>query len=256
MKYSIKEMQQAVEEIMIATIKVCEDNGIQYYCQAGTVLGAVRHDGPIPWDHDADIIIPNDQIDFFVDCCQRDLPKEYYVDYFTVDDKNLRQFPRIGKVGFSTDFLHLDVFRLIGLPNDVDTQYAMIDELKGLTANNALKRASYWKLFRTHRYRQMWDKIKLTGQTRRKYIEKFNEICNKYPYAEATYVMNPSGRYGKKNIFDKKVYGQGTKHKYSSFEAIIPTEYDFYLKQYYGDYMKYPDQNYIDGEMNKIFDVR
>ena len=68
--------------------------------------------------------------------------------------------------------------------------------------------------------------------------------------------MNPSGKYGEKNIFRKDVYGDGELRKYEDIFVVIPQKYDFYLKQYYGDYMKIPEQEYIDSVMNKQYKIR
>ncbi|MBR6159216.1 MAG: LicD family protein, partial [Lachnospiraceae bacterium] len=81
MKYTLTQVQSEVMKILEATINICDRNDILYYAQAGTVLGAIRHHGPIPWDYDADIIVPNNLINRFVECVSRELPDKYYVDH-------------------------------------------------------------------------------------------------------------------------------------------------------------------------------
>ena len=68
--------------------------------------------------------------------------------------------------------------------------------------------------------------------------------------------MNPSGKYGQKNIFRKEVYGQGCMWELDGLQVRIPSEYDFYLKQYYKDYMQTPPEDQISKEMRMQFDVR
>lgn len=256
MKLNMKEMQSIVNEMLNQTIEICEKNSILYYAQAGTVLGAVRHDGPIPWDHDADIIIPNNEIDRFVSCMQRDLPEKYYIDYYTVFSKNLRQFPRVGLKGYSSKNLHLDIFRLIGLPDSREEQIKMIKEARMYTKNNSAIRNEWWKTIIKGEGKYLIYKFGFEKYPETYFVEKFSDLCSRYPYETATYVMNPSGKYGEKNIFKKEVYGQGKNHKYDSFSIRIPSETDFYLKQYYGNYMEYPPSDYIEKEMNQIFDIK
>jgi lipopolysaccharide cholinephosphotransferase len=256
MKYSIQKMQEIEKELMAITVSICDRNNITYYCQAGTVLGAVRHKGPIPWDYDADIIVPENEIDRFVECMIHELPPKYYVDYYKIDDKTLRQFPRIGLRGYSTNKLHLDVFRLIGLPNDESEQLKLIEEARYYTKSNALMRQPFWKLLLKGKFLFAFGKLGVGKYSRMYFIEEFNKLCNRYLYSTASFVMNPSGKYGKKNIFRKEVYGQGVIAEYEGLSVRIPDQTDFYLKQYYGDYMKYPPQEYIDSEMSKIFDIR
>lgn len=256
MNLDIEEMKKLVTQIFRETITVCNKNNIPYYCQAGTVLGTVRHGGSIPWDHDADIIVPENELDSFIQCMQKDLPGEYYVDFYKIDDRSLRQFPRIGLKGYSTDKLHLDVFRLIGLPDDPEEQLKMIDEAHYFTKSNALMREPFWKLLAKKKIAFAFGKIGLGKYKRTYFIDRFDDLCKRYPYEKASYVMNPSGKYGKKNIFQKKIYGDGVLAQYENFQVRIPSQTDFYLKQYYGDYMKFPPEEYIKKEMEKTFEVR
>lgn len=56
--YDIKELQQHLLNILVDIDKVCEEHGLTYYLAYGTMLGAVRHGGFIPWDDDIDIAMP------------------------------------------------------------------------------------------------------------------------------------------------------------------------------------------------------
>lgn len=53
------------QEILDAFVEICEENNLTYYLAAGTLLGAVRHKGPIPWDDDADVYMPRADADRF-----------------------------------------------------------------------------------------------------------------------------------------------------------------------------------------------
>ena len=257
-KYSLQELQDEVSGVLRATITVCEENGITYYGQAGTVLGAVRHKGPIPWDYDADLVIPSNEIHRFVEVCREKLPDKYWVNFHTTNPEGFMQFPRVGLKGWSTDHLHVDIFQLIGLPDDRETQLALIDE--GVRYRNEKKR--YQQGFRGtvafFKNGNVGEGFASAGRLLGKntgFMEKMDEFCVRYPYEKANYVMNPFGKYRAKNIFRKEVYGQGQKVPYLDFEIRIPDEVDFYLKQYYGDYMQFPPQEKIDASMHHVFVV-
>lgn len=256
---SLEEVQAEVSNILKATVEVCNKNNITYYCQAGTVLGAVRHHGPIPWDYDADIIVPINEMDRFVECCVRDLPKKYWVNYYTVFPKGYRHFPRIGKVGYTTDHLHLDVFPLIGLPDEREKQLSMIAESVKYRDEMISYRRGFngiASLVKHGKFRKCFRTIKQHIQKDTSFIQKLDELCRRYPYEQAEFIMNPFGKYKAKNIFCKSVYGKGQIVPYLDFEVRVPSELDFYLTQYYGDYMKYPSQAEIDRAKNHRYEIK
>lgn len=257
MKCTLQEVQNNVMEMLKATVEICDKNNITYYAQAGTVLGAIRHKGPIPWDYDADIIVPNDQIDQFAECLNENLINDFYVDYFKVYKKSLRQFPRIGLKGYSTETIHLDVFRLIGLPDGCREREQHRAETDRLGKYAALLRTyPTWKFLAKGKFYQAGEKLGLVGNSVQYYVESFDQMCRQYPYERANYVANPSGKYGVKNIFLKEVYGEGLIVKFKDFKIRIPSLYEPYLYQYYGDYMQIPDEKEIEREMKKIFIIK
>ncbi len=257
-KYTLQELQDEVSGILRETIRLCDENGIPYYGQAGTVLGAVRHQGPIPWDYDADLVIPSSEIHRFVQTCEEKLPKKYWVNFHTVYPEGFLQFPRVGLRGYSTDHLHVDIFQLIGLPDDRETQLAMIQEgvryrRQKKRYQQGLKGTAAW-----FKHGEIGEGLASAGRLIRKdtgFMERMDAFCVRYPYEEARFVMNPFGKYREKNIFRKEVYGEGQEVPYLDFKIRIPSEVDFYLKQYYGDYRKFPPQEKIDASMNHVFTV-
>ena len=64
--YDIRPLQLRILDILLALQKVCEEKGLRYYIIAGTLLGAVRHKGFIPWDDDLDIGMPRKDYDLLM----------------------------------------------------------------------------------------------------------------------------------------------------------------------------------------------
>ena len=58
--YDIKDVQHHTLRILLALDEVCRQHQLSYYLWAGTMLGAVRHKGFIPWDDDADVAMPRE----------------------------------------------------------------------------------------------------------------------------------------------------------------------------------------------------
>ena len=64
--YSIKELQQHILPILIDVDRVCREHNIRCYICDGTMLGAIRHGGFIPWDDDVDVCMPRPDYERFM----------------------------------------------------------------------------------------------------------------------------------------------------------------------------------------------
>ena len=71
----MNDLQKKILDIFKAVAKICKDHDITYYAIGGTAIGAVRHQGFIPWDDDLDIAIPIEQYDRFIEIARRELPE-------------------------------------------------------------------------------------------------------------------------------------------------------------------------------------
>ena len=89
---------QAVEyEIMQLVDTICRKHGLNYFAIGGTALGAVRHQGFIPWDDDIDIGMPRKDYEAFLQYAQEELPKGYFLQTFATEKKSPFYFAKIRK---------------------------------------------------------------------------------------------------------------------------------------------------------------
>jgi len=259
MKLTIEEIQAIETEMVKEVVEICEGNNITYFLHCGSALGAVRHQGPIPWDYDVDIVVPYNQIKRFINVARKELSRKYYLDYYDNNKLYPFLFPRIGLSGYSTHTLHVDIFNLVGISDNKNEQivYTRKARILNFIFEYKLDTKKYSGQFSPRRRRYIYLFKLFSLPIRRSILIKlFEEHCTKYPYDTAVYVTNPSGHYGLKNVVKKSLYGKGTKVKYSGFTVKIPEHYNAYLSHYYGDYMQLPPiekrnikQIYLIGEL-------
>lgn len=75
----IAEAQKVMLDILLQTHEICVKHGIRYWLEGGTLLGAVRHGGFIPWDDDIDICMMRKDYNKFLEVAKFELPKEYFL---------------------------------------------------------------------------------------------------------------------------------------------------------------------------------
>ena len=208
--------------------KICDENDIDYYLAYGTLLGAVRHHGFIPWDDDVDIYIKGKDIDKFADLVNKSERyqvitckncNDYYdqlslmIDTSTVADINA--FPLQATSGVS-----IDIFPLYGLP-----------EKKEELAEYAAK----VKKMESEKWSNIHEPAKCIETTR-----KIQEFISGYDYDVEKYTGFILSPYYIKDHLKKEHFSE---KKYLTFEDemfCVPGDYDAILKTIYGDYMSLP----------------
>jgi len=92
---SLKKLKDMEVSMLRECISVCEKLGIKYYLIGGTLLGAVRHGGFIPWDDDIDIAMTRADYEVFVSKAQEFLPNNLFLQTNKTDPEALMNFAKI-----------------------------------------------------------------------------------------------------------------------------------------------------------------
>lgn len=124
----LKSLQSIELEILLEVDRICKKHNIKYFLVAGTLLGAIRHKGFIPWDDDVDICMPIEDYYKFCKVAKTELKKDYFLQNFKTDFSD-RWFAKVRKSnttciekGYINSKIHqgiwIDIFPLIGVKND------------------------------------------------------------------------------------------------------------------------------------------
>ena len=251
-------------EILKKILEIFEKNSLTYYIMGGTLLGAVRHKGFIPWDDDIDIGLPRDDYERFLEIAVKEFKKPYYVDYFKfTEDKNnyiSNYIPKIQNLEFKIinntanvsreTYAWIDIFPLDGMPkNKLKFQ---VHKLNLLYRRLLLKYSEFSKIVNQEtKGRPIHEKIlikigKMFNFEKKlstyKCLEKLDKTMKKYKYNDSEYVVNFMGAYKFKEMFKKQIYNEIEEYEFEGLKLKGPKNYDFVLKQLYGDYMKIPNK--------------
>ena len=114
---TLDELHQIELEILTDFDKLCQENNLTYFLTGGTMLGAVRHKGFIPWDDDIDVGMPRKDYDKFIEIAPKILGEKYLLDCFEYNKKYYLPFAKIKKnntifdEGFYPDgFMHKGIY--------------------------------------------------------------------------------------------------------------------------------------------------
>ncbi len=234
--------QDIVLKIFDAFVEICNRHKIKYYAAYGTLLGAVRDKNTIPWDYDMDLWVSVSDRKFLLQVLEEELPAEYYCAY----SSTILDYPanclRVCEKGLPFTAVHLDIFFLIGFPENEKEQ------------KRFKKRVDFLSELRTQKYGLHWFPHKATSKLKKiidgyialkgclftdKWLLKQEEkIMYQYPVETSKYVyvadVSPN-----RPVYETKWFGVGKIQKFGKRTIYIPTGYESILANIYGGNLGY-----------------
>lgn len=246
---SIDELHLLLKEAICIIDSVAREIGATYYLHAGTALGAIRHKGFIPWDEDADVIIPINNYEKLINALKaRDLGK-FEILYY--DKKATRMQAKIVLKGQDEDLMCVDLFPLIGTASSMEEQKLHDKQIARIRKIYKFKRLKYSESTVWYKYIVKYMISEALSVFPDSYLyRKYNDLITKYPFESAEFVTNPCGKYSTKNVLRKEIYGTPVFVEFEGKLFPIPAMIDPYLSHYYGDYMKCPSEDIINEMIN------
>lgn len=245
MKLTLPELQALETEILKEVTEICQRNNIDYYLAYGSLLGAVRHQGPIPWDTDVDIAVPESQLPNFIEVVRAELSDKFYLNFYDENKSYVNIYPRIGLKGYSTKLLHIDVYRIVGAPQEKKEQQEFKKKAKYLSYILHYKnlKEGYFAFNKISLKEKLVIYIRaffMIFVPKKKLLRKIEDLCALYPFETSEITVNITGGYGEKEFISKKLYGQGAIAEFDGITVKVPENYKEYLEHFYGDYMQLP----------------
>lgn len=235
-------------------IKICDENNLNYYLFYGTLIGAIRHHGFIPWDDDIDVVMFRDDYEKFMKIMESKnsdkyeiLETRYQNDYFLLFAKMSLKNTTFGEywtnqVGFNLG-IFVDIFVLDNVPDNKIKRFFfkkysfLLDKLLTMSAIKLDSNYSMPVRLISNAIHFILNKLGLTTSY---FQKKSNKLFRKYDDTETEYVSDltePS-----QFIVKRSHMNPPKKVKFEDIEAKVPNDYDYILRLIYGDYMQIPPE--------------
>jgi lipopolysaccharide cholinephosphotransferase len=260
---SLQEIKNTEFQILKAYADFCDKNNLTYFLCGGTLLGAVRHKGFIPWDDDIDVFMPRPDFERFVQLTGFSPIAPEYDTSFYRDTKVVADYPFVKVIDNRTKVIEktkaeekctgiwIDVFPVDGFSDSM-----FINKLFCI-------RKLFWKrlcftfsddLSKVTDIKKKIGKaivmpfLKLMGQKR--LFNKLDKICRKYDFEKSSNVGCTVWGYKIKEVIKKSELMPPSKVTFEGIEFNAPSVPAAYLSSLYGDFMQLPpEEKRINHEM-------
>lgn len=247
----LDELKTLQLDLLQAVDSFCEENGIKYSMSCGTMLGAVRHHGYIPWDDDIDICLLREDYNKLVNLFPKELNDRYVFVSLERDSHWNRAYGKIYdsrtlfyEISKSKDKkplgINIDVFPIDNVPED-ENQWVRYNQ-KRLSLQH-LYSIKYIELKKREWYKNI-TLIILKGLllpfSKRVLAKLLDKWGQKYNNIDSSKVFECSQGLHLKHSFNKSIFNNRNKYPFEDRFFMGFANYDDYLKNAYGDYMKLP----------------
>ena len=249
---NLEHLHEVLLEILDEITRICDKHNIKYFLTGGTLLGAIRHEGYIPWDDDLDIGMLRNDYEKFLQICKNELSDKYIVDNKNTNPKYYLNFTKIRKKNtimeqnFQNNYtgpkgIWVDIFpfddAVSGNPKDIKHQAIITKTIfRVLHYKNGffLGHKSWLKKIIGILFKIIPNKWLLDYQE--KVMKRKNN--KNYEYMVALSSSQEGIKGYNKELLPKSVYFPLKKGQFEGKIYSIPNNPHIILTRLYGDYMK------------------
>lgn len=256
-KLTMKEIQKVSFEILKTIKSICDKEGLNYGLAFGTLIGAVRHKGYIPWDDDVDIIMPRPDFEklmtYFASHAKELQPYEVWnrskhPDYpyaitRIIDNRYILDVNNEKPCGMG---IFVDVYVLDGAGNSMEEARSLLNKTKKypsciyLSTRKYLKKAGTRGFIRNLLKPILFVYAKVLG--RDYFIKKIESIIAQHDYEKYSYLACIEWDNTTCSVTAKKDIENPVEVEFNGEKFKAAANIDFYLKYAYGDYMTPPPE--------------
>lgn len=235
--------------------RICEKNGIAYFLEAGSCLGAVRHNGFIPWDDDLDMGMLREEYERFIRVCEKDLGEEYFLQTNDSDEHFGYVFAKLRLRGThftekiaawsgSNDGIYIDIFPYDKVPDDENLRQRLGYKVRFYSLLLRIKcRYKPWIYNGGIREWIKYAPFRVCAIFfgRQRLVDKINAIMKKYNDTDARRVTLCDNLSYNKTVYAAETVASLKPHDFEGEMFSIPADHETYLTDTYGpDFMTPP----------------
>ena len=253
----LSDLQRAELNVFKEFIKVCDKNELKYYITGGSLLGAVRHQGFIPWDDDIDVVMTRKDYESFKKIANKELPSNLILSTFdtpghiwlvprVIDTKTsfyLNNAAEKKEIGAWIDILIIDGIPDSGLRRNILKFFYLMARMlyqfsNFNTAVNLHKKGRPWYESAAIRFAQISHIEKILSPVKIGHF--YDWVCSRYDLDNCKYGAPLSGAMQFREVVPKDWFGEGKDYPFEDIIARGVDKADEYLTYIYGDYMTPP----------------
>lgn len=250
------DLQKVIYDIFLDVAKTLKENNIDYYAIGGTCLGAIRHQGFIPWDDDIDIAVKIEDYDKAIEVLRNNLPSHYTVRFIDTNSCYPNIFFKV--VDERTTCIERIEF---GTPEAYKGCFVDVMPLSGVPDNDFLRKIFCYKIniYRILHEMQTLGKTVLDLEWKKKlypvlkpclkrlpacfFGKKWYNMLKRYPFETSNYTGYVWFYDAKSLIYRTEVFGKPVPLKFESTEMLCPEDSHSFLELLFGDYMALPPED-------------
>mgnify|MGYP004467210529 FL=1 len=250
---SLEEYHAVLFDMLKQVDSICHAERLRYFLSGGTLLGAIRHKGFIPWDDDIDLMMPRPDYEIFLKRAEKRLPKRYILAFPDRTKDYSQPWIRIFDTRVAVDdsgmqrtltrSLFVDIFPIDGLPSNRTLSNLCFTRVRAWDI--LLKCARRKALYPDERLK--WLKKPMMALTRvrplPKYAVSLNKSARRCSFERAHYAgVLATTHYGSRERMPVEVFRGSVQVPFEGGFFPAPIGYDTYLSRLYGDYMQLPPE--------------